>query len=277
MSRPGGPIPSQAAEEISCWRVSTTPEGPAPAVENVAVATEAPLTIEIDGVGVYTIMCTPTDTQALAVGFVFSEGLIQGREEIDLLQRCEDDPNVIRMRLAGRTEGQEVRRNLVVLSSCGLCGSRSVDELLAGLPFVSDELRLAAPDLRKAGLKMRRRQAAYSATGGTHAAAIFNAAGEFVALGEDIGRHNALDKAVGQCLLQGTATTGLGVSLSGRVSLEMVVKAAQAGLELISAVSAPTSLALSAAKHCNITLCAFVREERATVFTHRRRVAEAAG
>jgi FdhD protein len=122
--------------------------------------------------------------------------------------------------------------------------------------------------------EMRRRQQIFAQTGGTHAAAIFNRQGNVVAFAEDIGRHNALDKCIGQCLLAGEPTAGCGAALSGRLSLEMVVKAARAGIEIIAAVSAPSSLAVDAATHCGITLCGFVREDRLTAFSHPARITQ---
>jgi FdhD protein len=115
-------------------------------------------------------------------------------------------------------------------------------------------------------------QALFDECGGTHAAGIYDAEGKILASAEDAGRHNALDKSIGKCLLQQTSTAGLAAALSGRVSLEMVSKGARAGIELISAISAPTTLAIEVADRCGITLCAFVRETRATVFTHPHRV-----
>jgi FdhD protein len=131
--------------------------------------------------------------------------------------------------------------------------------------------------LRSLGGALRERQVLFDSCGGTHAAGIFDGSGTILASAEDAGRHNALDKAIGKCLLAGTPTAGLGVVLSGRTSFEMVGKCAKAGIELISAVSAPTTLAIDVAERCNITLCAFVRETRATVFSHSRRVTRGRG
>ena len=116
------------------------------------------------------------------------------------------------------------------------------------------------------------RQTLFEVCGGTHAAGIYDESAAILSYAEDAGRHNALDKAIGKCLLTDTPTRGRAAALSGRVSLEMVSKCARAGIELISAISAPTTLAIEVADRCGITLCAFVRENRATVFTHPRRV-----
>jgi len=118
-------------------------------------------------------------------------------------------------------------------------------------------------------------QVLFDACGGTHAVGVFDESGRILSSAEDAGRHNALDKAIGNCLLKGIPMAGRGAALSGRVSLEMVSKCARAGIELISAISAPTTLAIEVAESCGITLCAFVREKRATVFTHPHRLADA--
>jgi FdhD protein len=115
----------------------------------------------------------------------------------------------------------------------------------------------------------------FEKTGGAHAAAIFDTAGSIMAFAEDIGRHSAFDKVIGKCLMAGLETKGCGVALSGRISLEMVTKAARAGIELIAAVSAPSSFAIEAAQRWNITLCGFVRSGRMNVYTYQQRIDDA--
>jgi FdhD protein len=197
--------------------------------------------------------------------------MIASRDDIELLAYCEDDPTVVRLRVRGAA-GIASRRDMVVVSSCGACGARGLDELLEQLPVCGDTFRVTAPGLNHVVEVMRDRQTLFSQTGGTHAAAIFDSSGEILSFGEDIGRHNALDKAVGRCVLSGTLPTSCGVALSGRVSFELVAKAARAGIELMAAVSAPTSLAVTAAERARITLAAFVRGERATVYALPHRV-----
>ena len=121
---------------------------------------------------------------------------------------------------------------------------------------------------------MREQQGIFERTGGSHAAAIFNTAGEVVAVAEDLGRHNALDKAIGLALLQHGSVAGYGAVLSSRLSLEMVVKAVRTDLEIVLAVSAPTSLAVDVAQHFGVTLCGFVRDKRATISSHPHRIIE---
>jgi FdhD protein len=241
--------------------------------ESVGVALEAAVSIDVEGVETYTLLCTPDDTRALAAGFLLSEGVIDDLGEVTHLAPCEDDPSVVRVRLKGSVPRiQDESRNLLIVSSCGLCGAASLEQKLSAMPRVAETLRLRSRALPLASERLRERQTLFRSCGGTHAAAIFTAGGEILASAEDVGRHNALDKAIGRCLLEDRSPAGCGAVLSGRVSLEMVGKCARAGIELISAISAPTTLAIEVAERCGITLCAFVRETRATVFSHPSRV-----
>ena len=163
-------------------------------------------------------------------------------------------------------------RNLLIVSSCGACGTEDLDTRIRALPRVGDTLKLNCDLLGSAREGLAAKQTLFESCGGTHAAGIYDEAGKILASAEDAGRHNALDKAIGKCLLEEIPTAGRAAALSGRVSLEMVSKCARAGIELISAISAPTTLAIEVADRCGITLCAFVRDTRATVFTHPARV-----
>jgi FdhD protein len=239
--------------------------------EKRRIVCERPLTIEVRDVGTYTIMCTPGDEIALALGFALSEGLIDSRDDVSILTRCPDNPQLIRMELASPPEDGDSSRNMLVVSSCGMCGAQDLDAKIGSLPVLEPSYHIAASQLAQLPEALRERQGLFRATGGSHAAGIVSR-GEFIAVCEDLGRHTALDKAIGTCLLQRLATRGTAVVLSGRVSFEMVAKAARAGIELIAAVSAPTSLALEAAAQSNITLCGFVRGGHATVYTHPQRI-----
>ena len=247
-----------------------------PRRERRALVGEAPLTIEIRGGSAYTLMRTPGEDRELAVGFLFSEGLIAGMAELLTLEECARDANVVRVALAAAA-GLPPRRNLTVSSSCGLCGRAGLESLVAGLGPVGAGLRVPLEVLYALPERVRAGQALFRATGGSHAAALFDAAGRVLALREDLGRHNALDKVLGWALLSGTALAPLGVFLSGRASLEMVAKAARAGLGLVAAVSAPTTAAASAARRVGLTLCGFVRGAEVTVYTRPERIAMASG
>jgi FdhD protein len=245
-------------------------DGGPPTREPCEVVVESVLTIVIEGVGDVAVMCTPNDSVAMAMGFLFAEGIITGPEDIALVTH-RTDPHVVALRVAG-SERATSGRDLIVTSSCGMCGSRDIQDLMDGLTPGEDTLRVSPTVLRDVARNMRDRQGLFARTGGTHAAAIFAADGEIIALGEDIGRHNALDKAVGKCVLEGRSMRQRGVMLSGRISLEMVAKAARAGIEMVAAVSAPSSLAIEAAEQSNITLCGYVRADRATAYTHPHRI-----
>ncbi len=234
------------------------------------VVVEQLLNIMVDGVGNFAVMCTPCDVEALAVGFVFSEGLISSFDDV-LDCSYHPDQHAVGLRLDDPGRIGETR-NMIVTSSCGLCGSRNIEQLMSGDNACADTLRVSASLLKSVAEKMQSCQRIFSCTGGTHAAGIFSKSGELLAVAEDIGRHNALDKVIGKCLVHGLSADSRGVMLSGRVSLELIAKAARAGLEIIAAVSAPSSLAIDAAERCNITLCCFVRGERATVYTHPHRI-----
>lgn len=273
------------------------------AVEDACwVVDEETLTIDVEGVGAYTLMWTPTrpagaacgfvpgegvlvdgtpgegeagvpEVLALAAGFAYTEGLFDRIEGVRALSVCADAPDVVRLSLVDPTRAQVRRRNVVIGSSCGICGGRErIEDVVRGIPPVGDALRLGAAQLEAVMTAMRQRQAVWLATGGTHAAAIFDASGRVLALAEDLGRHNALDKVIGECLLAGIPLAGCGAALTSRITLEMASKAARAGLEMVAAVSAASSLAIEAADRFGITLCAFVRNGRATAFSHGHRL-----
>ncbi|UCC79690.1 MAG: formate dehydrogenase accessory sulfurtransferase FdhD [Candidatus Zixiibacteriota bacterium] len=263
----------EAVKYVRADRISTGDKKKKVEEEEVCVIEEAPLTIEVEGVDSYTLLSAPLNKRALALGFLFGEGIIERMEDIASLNECEDDSNTIRVHLKddiSRSAGSG--RNLMIVSSCGACGSENLRERIEALPKSGDSLMINTGMLPSVYSKMREKQTLFKKCGGTHAAALFDDGGEIISCAEDTGRHNALDKAIGKCLLNGISTAGLGVALTSRLSLEMVSRCARAGIELIAAVSAPTSLAIEVAHKCNITLCAFVRETRATVFTHPKRV-----
>lgn len=265
-------------EQTRALRIFTGEDPGASVEESVGVVAETTVTIDIVGLDSYTVLCTPTDLRAMVVGFLYTEGIICSLEDIEHYQQEEGragDAARVRVKLRGealKNTGPGAGRNLLVVSSCGMCGSESLDQKVAALPLVGDSLQLAGRVLREAAASLSAEQVLFRASGCTHAAGIFDEQGRMMAMAEDTGRHIALDKAIGRCLLSDRAVAGHGAMLSGRVSLEMVSKCARAGIELIAAISAPTSLALAVAEQCNITLCAFVRDTRATVFTHPRRI-----
>jgi FdhD protein len=259
------------------------------------VVEEDALTLDVEDIGHYTLMWTPTvasttaqgftledgllgegeqpEGLALAMGFALSEGLIESLADIRSLSVCPDDPKVVKIQL-NRPETVKVsRKNVVINSSCGICGPREIlEDNALQLPTVPEGLRLQPRDFVPLMKQMREGQQIFSQTGGSHAAAIFDENAMILAVAEDLGRHNALDKAIGMVLLQRGNVANCGVVLSSRLSLEMVLKAVRTGLQVMLAVSAPTSLAIEVADKFGVTLCGFVRERRATVYTHPQRV-----
>jgi FdhD protein len=261
------------------------------------VVEEDALTLDVEGIGHYTLMWTPTaatttaqgytledgllgdeeqpEGLALAMGFALSEGLINNLADIKSLSVCPEDPKVVQLQLHHPETISVSRRNVVINSSCGICGPREIlEDNALQLPTVVDSLRLQRSRLVPLMAKMREGQQIFRETGGSHAAAIFDDSGEVLAVAEDLGRHNALDKAIGMVLLQRGDVSNCGVVLSSRLSLEMVLKAVRTGLQIMLAVSAPTSLAIAVADKFGVTLCGFVREQRATIYTHPQRLAE---
>lgn len=254
-------------------RITRLASGAQPEKTSDQVIAEEAVTIMIDKVGSFTVMCTPCDIEALAVGFVYSEALIDSIDDIVTVSTKENLPNVVGIQVEnpGRLT---IKRNLIIASSCGMCGSRNIEKMLSDIVGCPTTMQLPADRLTKVIEQMRSMQKIFRATGGSHAAAVFTSDSQIVSFAEDLGRHNALDKAIGKCLLSRLALKGLAVALSGRVSLEMVFKAARAGIEVIVAVSAPSSLAIEAAQRANITLCGFVRIGRANIYTHPERITD---
>lgn len=262
--------------------------------EDCWVVEEQALFIDVAEVGLYTLMWTRTDIAAaaaflpadgvlgdapepealaLCAGFLLTESMIETMADIAEMALCPDEPNLVRIRLVQPSQVNSHRRGGFVASSCGICGGVDhAGDIRDGLPSVADTLRIDPATFEPLMAALQSRQAVFNRTGGTHAAALFSAAGALLACAEDLGRHNAMDKVIGQRLLRGLPTAGCGALLSGRVSLELIIKAARAGIELVAAVSAPSSLAIEAADKLGITLCGFVRQGRLTAFSHPQRL-----
>lgn len=254
------------------------------------------LTIEIEEVGTYALMWTPTEDNsqsvgytiqdglladagrvpellALGAGFAFTEGIVNRLEDIAYMSVCPERPDVVRMRLVNPAGVAVRRRNVIMNSSCGICGGR--EQLESGMAVserVGDTLRMSIADFEPVRTTMHLHQDIFGSTGGAHGAAVFEASLKAVAVAEDLGRHNALDKAIGYRFLSGQGFAGCGVFITSRVSYEMVAKSVRAGFEVIVAISAPSSLAIEIADRFGITLCGFVRDDSAKVYTHPHRI-----
>jgi len=247
------------------------------------VVGEEPLEIRAAGprqepVAVAVTMRTPGHEPELAIGFLRTEGLIDGSE---VIRTTSGDPatmnqpdDQLTVHLAREFDTSRVaERHFIATASCGICGKASLDEVairsdpIPDGPVVRRELILALPNLLRAA------QRAFDETGGLHAAGLFSAAGELLALREDVGRHNALDKLVGsQVLAKAMPLHGRILMVSGRVSFEIVQKAAVAGIPIIAAVSAPSDLAIEAADRLGVTLVGFVRGDGFNVYAHDERI-----
>lgn len=260
--------PDKATHSVRICRIHDTSRR-----EQVAdrVVVEEPITIMVQKVGSFTVMGTPSDIEALAVGFVFSEGMIRDAREVVAIETKKELPNVVGLELQCPSQSG-IARNMVVASSCGMCGVRNIRKMLEDIPPCSHSLEVPETLPSEITGKLRAMQQTFSLTGSSHAAALFDHTGAIIAFAEDVGRHNAMDKAVGKCLLAGDKPQGCGAVLSGRVSLDIVTKAARAGIELIVAVSGVSSSAVAAAQRWNITLCGFVRQGKMNVYTEPARI-----
>lgn len=253
-------------------------------VRDDLVVGEEPLEIRAAGprqqpVQVAVTMRTPGYEEELAIGFLTSEGLLAGNSVRGVSYGdpgvlAEPDDSVL-VRLARRFDpGLVAKRNFVATASCGICGKASIDDIAVrceplprGLPVVSRSVITSLPD------KLRAVQAAFERTGGLHAAGLFDTDGELVSIREDVGRHNALDKLIGSRVqARELPLWDRVLMVSGRVSFEIVQKAAMAGLPIICAVSAPSDLAVRLADRLGVTLVGFLRGDSFNVYTHDGRV-----
>jgi FdhD protein len=276
-------------------QVSVSGDGAARRTRNDVLAAEEPLEIRIAraeaarggdldaaAIPVSVTMRTPGADFELAAGFLYGEGLIGGGDAISAIRYCtsgEQQYNVVHVVLSPGTpfDPASLQRNFYQTSSCGVCGKASIEAVMgpacgrvASDLAVSPEVVIALPD------RLRAAQAVFERTGGLHAAGLFTADGEMVRVREDVGRHNALDKLVGASLLAGELPWGERVVMvSGRLSFELVQKAARAGAAVLAGVSAPSSLAVELAETAGLTLCGFVRGGRFNVYAGGERIAKA--
>jgi FdhD protein len=236
-------------------------------VERDRVAVEEPLEIRIGGHAVAVTMRTPGHDEELALGFCLSEGLAPQRAVLPA------DLAANTVEVEARGDPGRVQRNFYTSSSCGVCGKGALEAVRVEAPPVASRLRL--PCALVAGLpeRLRQAQAAFAATGGLHATGLFDAGGELLCLREDVGRHNAMDKVVGWAFAAGQLPlSDCVLCLSGRISFELVQKAAVAGCPIVAAVGAPSSLAVELAAAQRIALCGFVRDGRVNVYTEAWRI-----
>ena len=227
-------------------------------------------------------MRTPGADFELAAGFLYAEGLIEGVDAISSIRYCTEGAqqyNVVSVVLSPGTrfDPAALQRNFYQTSSCGVCGKASIEAVMGpACARIDSDLSVPPDVVTRLPEQLRAAQAVFERTGGLHAAGLFTADGELVRAREDVGRHNAMDKLVGASLLERELPWDRRlVMVSGRLSFELVQKAARAGAALLAGVSAPSSLAVELAQACGMTLCGFVRGERFNVYAGGARIAPA--
>ncbi|HEX7378787.1 MAG TPA: formate dehydrogenase accessory sulfurtransferase FdhD [Pirellulales bacterium] len=244
---------------------------------------EIRLGIEFDGRrsrrGVSVTMRTPGNDDELAAGFLFSEGILTDRRQIADIHRCATGNVVcVDLRADVAVDFAKLERHFYTTSSCGVCGKTSLEAVRANLPRQPADVRplVEASVIHRLPDSLRAAQSAFDRSGGLHAAALFDPRGELVSLREDVGRHNAVDKLIGAEFLAGRTPLAESVLLlSGRASFELVQKAAMAGIGVLAAVGAPSSLAVELARECGLTVLGFVREDRFNIYTGHERIVRA--
>jgi FdhD protein len=240
------------------------------------LAVEEPLEIRVDGEPLAVTMRTPGEDEELAVGFLAGEGLIAGPDDVAEAGPSEDlAANAVDVRTrAGLRRDPSGERSFYLSSSCGVCGKGALEHVRQVAPPSPPSEPIAPEVVLGAPHDVRARQSAFERTGGLHATGLFEASGELVVLREDVGRHNAMDKAIGARLLEGTyPLPGLFACVSGRASFELVQKASLAGLAGMVAVGAPSTLAVDLARERGMLLCGFVRDGGFNVYAGAERVA----
>lgn len=225
-------------------------------------------------------MRTPGMDIQLAAGFLFTEGIVGQREEILSIEFTEDGSanreNVVEVRVSDDVyrSSSSYLRNFATNSSCGVCGKSSINDIFVkGRKVLRSNLRVPASVILDLPATMRNSQSIFSKTGGIHAAAVFDATGRLISIAEDVGRHNAVDKVVGDLLMRDLipATDSI-IQISGRAGFEMVQKSIMGGIPVICSVSAPSSLAVETARTFNATLVCFVRDGRFNIYSHGGRI-----
>ncbi|SFW32674.1 formate dehydrogenase accessory sulfurtransferase FdhD [Chitinophaga sancti] len=240
-----------------------------------ALAAEEPLEIRLvhnnQQESITVTMRSPGQDAELAAGFLFTEGIIT---RYDAIQSIVYNDNIATVTLqAGiRPSLQAAQRNFLANSSCGVCGKTELDAIYAPVNKNTSDIKIPAGILHDLPAKLRMQQAVFDNTGGLHAAALFNTGGKLFHLREDIGRHNAVDKLIGAAWQQGLSFGEFGLLLSGRAGFELIQKAAVAGIPLIAAVGAPSSMAVKVAKEWDIALIGFLREGRFNIYHGEERI-----
>ncbi|HEU0210024.1 MAG TPA: formate dehydrogenase accessory sulfurtransferase FdhD [Candidatus Udaeobacter sp.] len=235
---------------------------------------EEPLEIRVRGRAIATTMRTPGNDGELAAGFLVSEAIVRNHAELTKILTADDNRVIVDLSAGVKLKLNSTKRFGTISSSCGICGKTSIDGIRQNFRAIkSKEIRIDIQTLLALPQKLRDAQSDFARTGGIHAAGIFDVNGELKIAREDIGRHNAVDKAIGRAFLDGQLPLHRQILLvSGRASFEIMQKALAAGIPIIAAVSAPSSLAVSFARKSNQTLISFLRPPAFNIYSHIERV-----
>jgi FdhD protein len=255
-------VPPQSAARVEVLRL---PAGESEADE---LAVEEPLEIRVNGRPIAVTMRTPGHDEELAIGFLFSEGVavVDAQPTVDLAA------NTIEVTVED-FDLERLQRNFYTSSSCGVCGKGALEAVAVAAPRVESDLTVPAELVARLPDLLRAAQPTFAATGGLHATGLFAPSGELLCVREDVGRHNAMDKVIGSAHREGLLPLGQALlCVSGRLSFELVQKAAVAGCPIMVAVGAPSSLAVDLAQDRGLTLCGFVRGGRLNVYSEPRRI-----
>ncbi len=244
------------------------------------LACEEPLEIQVQGASVAVLMRTPGDDFDLALGFLITEGIVARPEDVASMRHCSSvkDPdaedNILRVVLQSGVELplSALRRNTYASSSCGVCGKATIEATLVQAPRIEHANPLAADVLFELPQRLREGQRAFAETGGLHGAALFTNEGHLIALAEDVGRHNAVDKVIGRAIASSAPRPSSVLLVSGRISFEIVQKALVARIPIVAGISAPTSLAVSLGEKGGVTVAGFLRDRSVNVYTHPARI-----
>jgi FdhD protein len=258
-----GAVPPYSAARVEVLRL------PARDSERDEIAVEEPLEIRIGGRPVAVTMRTPGHDEELALGFLYSEGITPVRASMPPGLAA----NTIEVEAHG-FELDRLQRNFYTSSSCGVCGKGALEAVAVEAPRVTSDVRIRPALVSELPERLRQAQPTFAATGGLHATGLFDSGGELLCVREDVGRHNAMDKVVGFAFGEGLLPLAEHIlCVSGRLSFELVQKAAVAGCPVLVAVGAPSTLAVELGRDRGITLCGFVRDGRLNVYSEPWRIA----
>ena len=281
-------IASVVRRKVANWTVTAVRKDGSFASKPDVLVTEEPLEIRAESPSqqaqpIAVTMRTPGHDFELAVGFLFTEGMIKRSDDVRTVRYCqlpdsaEQQFNVVTVSLSTPFDEALSRRGMVTSASCGICGTTSIEQLSQTVcridskigPVMSSVMLISLPDI------VRKAQPTFDRTGGLHAAGLIDAKGIAMCVREDIGRHNAVDKVIGHAVLENKLPiSDHALVVSGRLSFEIIQKAAMAGIAFIAAVGAPSNLAVQTAEDLGITLVGFVRDGVANIYTHKHRITD---